>query len=416
MAATPYEWLIGTRYLRSAHRRGFVSFVALMSVCGLTLGVATLIVVLSVMNGFERELRSRILAVTSHAELTGTSGPLADWRTLAERARRQSGVAAAVPYVESQAMLANGTAMAGATVRGVLPQEERSATGLAQRVTEGNLADLAPGGYGIILGSALAHELGARLGGTVVVIAPQGTATPTGVVPRMRRFRVVGVFSSGMYEYDRGLALTEMSDAARLFRLGEGVTGLRLALTDPLRAPEVAVRVARALGGDFYVSDWTQNHANFFRSIEITKSMMFVILLMLVAVAAFNIVATLVMIVKEKQTDIAILRTLGAAPHNVLATFAVQGVLIGLAGTVLGAGLGTLLSDNLETLVGTLERLTGVKFIDASVYYLSDLPAYVEWPDVLRICGVALLLCALATIYPAWRAARTAPAEALRHE
>jgi lipoprotein-releasing system permease protein len=219
-----------------------------------------------------------------------------------------------------------------------------------------------------------------------------------------------------MYEYDRGLALTEMSDAARLFRLGEGVTGLRLALTDPLRAPEVAVRVARALGGDFYVSDWTQNHANFFRSIEITKSMMFVILLMLVAVAAFNIVATLVMIVKEKQTDIAILRTLGAAPRNVLATFAVQGVLIGLAGTVLGAGLGTLLSDNLETLVGTLERLSGVKFIDASVYYLSDLPAYVEWPDVLRICGVALLLCALATIYPAWRAARTAPAEALRHE
>jgi lipoprotein-releasing system permease protein len=416
MAATPYEWLIGTRYLRSAHRRGFVSFVALMSVCGLTLGVATLIVVLSVMNGFERELRSRILAVTSHAELTGTSGPLADWRTLAERARRQSGVAAAVPYVESQAMLANGTAMAGATVRGVLPQEERSATGLAQRVTEGNLADLAPGGYGIILGSELAHELGAHLGGTVVVIAPQGTATPTGVVPRMRRFRVVGIFSSGMYEYDRGLALTEMSDAARLFRLGEGVTGLRLALTDPLRAPEVAVRVARALGGDFYVSDWTQNHANFFRSIEITKSMMFVILLMLVAVAAFNIVATLVMIVKEKQTDIAILRTLGAAPRNVLATFAVQGVLIGLAGTVLGAGLGTLLSDNLETLVGTLERLSGVKFIDASVYYLSDLPAYVEWPDVLRICGVALLLCALATIYPAWRAARTAPAEALRHE
>ncbi len=349
MAATPYEWLIGTRYLRSAHRRGFVSFVALMSVCGLTLGVATLIVVLSVMNGFERELRSRILAVTSHAELTGTSGPLADWRTLAARARRQSGVVAAVPYVESQAMLANGTAMAGATLRGVLPQEERSATGLAQRMTEGHLADLTPGGYGIILGSALAHELGAHLGGTVVVIAPQGTATPTGVVPRMRRFRVVGIFSSGMYEYDRGLALTEMSDAARLFRLGEGVTGLRLALTDPLRAPEVAVRVARALGGDFYVSDWTRNHANFFRSIEITKSMMFVILLMLVAVAAFNIVATLVMIVKEKQTDIAILRTLGAAPRNVLATFAVQGVLIGLAGTVLGAGLGTLLSDNLET-------------------------------------------------------------------
>ena len=416
MASVPYEWLIGTRYLRSAHRRGFVSFVALMSVCGLTLGVATLIVVLSVMNGFERELRTRILAVTSHATLTGLSGTLPDWRTLAQRARLQSGVQAAVPYVESQAMLANGPAMAGATVRGVLPEEERTATGLAQRVTQGSLADLTAGGYGIVLGSALAQELGVRLGGTVVVIAPQGTATPTGVVPRMRRFRVVGIFTSGMYEFDRGLALTHMADAARLFHLGDEVTGLRLALTDPLHAPQVAVRVARALGGDFYVSDWTQNHANFFRSIEITKSMMFVILLMLVAVAAFNIVATLVMIVKEKQTDIAILRTLGAAPRNVLATFAVQGVLIGLAGTVLGAALGTLVADNIEKLVGGLERLTGEQFIDASVYYLSDLPAYVERLDVLRVCSVAFLLCALATVYPAWRAARTAPAEALRHE
>jgi lipoprotein-releasing system permease protein len=416
MAGSPYEWLIGTRYLRSTHRRGFVSFVALMSVCGLTLGVATLIVVLSVMNGFERELRIRILAVTSHATLTGISGTLSDWQTLSSRARRQSGVQAAVPYVESAAMLANGYALAGATVRGVLPQEERTATGLAQRVTAGRLEDLTPGGFRIILGSALAHELGAAVGGTVVVIAPQGTATPTGLEARMRRFRVVGIFSSGMYEFDRGLALTNMADAARLFRLGDKVTGLRLALTEPLRAPEVAVRVARALGGDFYVSDWTQNHANFFRSIEITKSMMFIILLMLVAVAAFNIVATLVMIVKEKQTDIAILRTLGAAPRNVLAIFAVQGVLIGLAGTLLGAGLGTLLADNLERLVGALERLTGVQFIDASVYYLSDLPAYVEGLDVLKVCGVAFVLCALATVYPAWRAARTAPAEALRHE
>jgi lipoprotein-releasing system permease protein len=412
-----YEWLIGTRYLRSAHRRGFVSFVALMSVCGLTLGVATLIVVLSVMNGFERELRNRILAVTSHATLTGLSGTLADWATLAQRARRQSGVAAAVPYVESQAMLANGAALAGATVRGVLPDEERTATGLAQRVTEGSLADLKAGDYGIILGTALARELEVAVGGTVVVIAPQGTATPTGVVARMRRFHVVGLFSSGMYEFDRGLALTHMADAARLFRLGDQVTGLRLALTDPLRAPTVATRVARALGGQgFYVSDWTQNHANFFRSIESTKSLMFVILLMLVAVAAFNIVATLVMIVKEKQTDIAILRTLGAAPRNVLTTFAVQGVLIGLAGTLLGAALGTVVSDNLETLVGGLERLLGTQFLDARVYYMSDLPAYVERLDVLRVCGVAFVLCALATIYPAWRAARTAPAEALRHE
>lgn len=251
----------------------------------------------------------------------------------------------------------------------------------------------------------------------MVVIAPEGTATPTGVMARMRRFKVVGLFHSGMYEFDRGLALTEMSDAARLFRLGDAVTGLRLALDDPLRAPATVRRVALALGGaGFYVSDWTENHANFFRSIEITKSMMFFILLILVVVAAFNIVATLVMIVKEKQSDIAILRTLGAGPVNVLLTFAVQGVLIGLIGTLLGAALGTLLADNLETLVAALERLLHTQFLDARVYYMSDLPAYVEAFDVLKVCVVAFLLCTLATIYPAWRAARTAPAEALRYE
>jgi lipoprotein-releasing system permease protein len=412
-----YEWLIGTRYLRSTHRRGFVSFVALMSVCGLMLGVATLIVVLSVMNGFERELRSRILAVTSHATIAGFNGPLSDWRALQRQVLRQPGVEAAVPYVESQAMLANGPTIAGATVRGVLPDEERAATGLAQHVVSGSLTDLKPEAYGIVLGSALAHALNARLGDGVVVIAPEGIATPTGVVPRMRRFKVVGLFHSGMYEFDRGLALVHMADAARLFRTGEGVTGLRLAFKDPLRAPTLVRRVALALGGPgFYVSDWTQDHANFFRSIELTKSMMFTILLMLVAVAAFNIVATLVMIVKEKQTDIAILRTLGAAPRNVLLTFAVQGVLIGLAGTLAGAALGKLIADNLEMLVGGLEHLFGTQFLDARVYYMSELPAYVELTDVVKVCGVAFLLCVLATIYPAWRAARTAPAEALRHE
>ncbi|HVN43615.1 MAG TPA: lipoprotein-releasing ABC transporter permease subunit [Steroidobacteraceae bacterium] len=416
-----YEWLIGTRYLRSTHRRGFVSFVALMSVCGLMLGVATLIVVLSVMNGFERELRSRILAVTAHATLAGLDGTLRDWRAVQAAVRRESGVQAAVPYIESQAMFARGAAMAGAQVRGVLPEEERAATGLAQHLRAGRLEDLTPGGYGIILGTALARELRAGVGDSVVLIAPEGTATPTGVVPRMRRFRVVGVFSSGMYEFDRGLALTHLEDAARLFRFSGGVSGLRLVFSDPLRAPalvrQVARRVSQELGiQGFYVTDWTQDHANFFRSIEITKSMLFVILLMLVAVAAFNIVATLVMIVKEKQTDIAILRTLGAGPRNVLLSFAVQGLLIGLAGTLAGAALGTLLADNLETLVAGLERLLGTQFLDARVYYMSDLPAYVELVDVLKVCAVALLLCVLATIYPAWRAARTAPAEALRHE
>jgi lipoprotein-releasing system permease protein len=390
--------------------------VALMSVFGLMLGVATLITVLSVMNGFERELRSRILSVTSHATLSGIEGSLSDWRAVQQSALRQPGVQAAVPYIEQQSMLANGIHVAGATVRGVQPDEERKATGLAQRLKAGRLEDLEAGRYHIILGSALARELHAKVGGQVVLIAPEGTATPTGVVPRMRHFLVTGIFESGMYEFDRGLALVHIADAAKLYRLADRVTGIRLSLQDPLKAPTAVVQLAKSLGGGFYVSDWTRNHVNFFRSIELTKSMLFVILLMIVAVAAFNIVATLVMIVKEKQTDIAILRTLGAGPPNILATFAIQGVMIGLGGTLLGAALGTLLSHNLESLVAWLERLLGTQFLDASVYYMSDLPAYVEGMDVVRVCTVAFLLCAIATIYPAWRASRTAPAEALRHE
>jgi len=416
MSNPAYEWLIGTRYLRSTHRRGFVSFVALMSVLGLMLGVATLITVLSVMNGFERELRNRILSVTSHGTLSGIEGSISDWRAVQKDAIKQPGVQAAVPYIEEQSMLSNGVYVAGATVRGVLPNEERKATGLAQSLKMGRLEDLEPGQYHIILGSALAQELHAKVGSQVVLIAPEGTATPTGVVPRMRRFLVTGIFSSGMYEFDRGLALVHITDAARLYKLGDKVSGIRLALHDPLQAPSLVVKIARDLGGGFYVSDWTRNHINFFRSIELTKSMMFVILLMIVGVAAFNIVATLVMIVKEKQTDIAILRTLGAGPPNILTTFAIQGVMIGLIGTLLGAGLGTVLSRNLQSLVASLERALGTHFLDASVYYMSDLPAYVEWMDVVRVCTVAFLLCAVATIYPAWRASRTAPAEALRHE
>jgi lipoprotein-releasing system permease protein len=416
MSSAAYEWLIGTRYLRSTHRRGFVSFVALMSVLGLMLGVATLITVLSVMNGFERELRNRILSVTSHGTLSGIEGSIADWRSVQQRAVKEPGVQAAVPYIEEQSMLSNGVYVAGATVRGVLPDEERKATGLAQSLRVGRLEDLEPGKYHIILGSALAQELHAKVGGQLVLIAPEGTATPTGVVPRMRRFLVTGIFTSGMYEFDRGLALVHIADAARLYKLGDQVTGIRLALHDPLQAPSLVVKIARDLGGGFYVSDWTRNHINFFRSIELTKSMMFVILLMIVGVAAFNIVATLVMIVKEKQTDIAILRTLGAGPPNILGTFAIQGIMIGLVGTLLGAGLGTVLSHNLQFLVASLERALGTHFLDASVYYMSDLPAYVEWMDVVRVCTVAFLLCAVATIYPAWRASRTAPAEALRHE
>ena len=413
-----YEWLVGTRYLRSTHRRGFVSFVSLMSVCGLALGVATLIVVLSVMNGFGRELRTRILSVTSDATIMGLHGTISDWQPVQERIESEPGVRVAVPYVEEQSMLTHGQHIIGASVRGILPQEERRATGLAQRLTSGRLSDLEPGRYRVILGDALAQALHVHAGDSVVLIAPEGVATPTGVMPRMRRFQVTGLFHSGMYEYDRGLALVSLADAARLYGLApDTVTGMRLSLADPWAAPKVVRRVAFDLGGPgYYVSDWTQTHATLFESIESTKSIMFVMLSMIVAVAAFNIVATLVMIVKEKQTDIAVLRTFGAGPRNVLTIFAIQGVIIGLTGTLLGAALGALVSHNLQALVGGLERLLHTQFLDPRVYYMSDLPAHVEGLDVLRVCGVAFVLCALATVYPAWRAGRTAPAQALRHE
>jgi lipoprotein-releasing system permease protein len=416
VASTPYEWLIGTRYLRSTHRRGFVSFVALMSVLGLMLGVATLLVVLSVMNGFERELRSRILSVTSHATLTGLNERLTDWRAVQQAALRQPGVEAAVPYIEAQAMLSHGRKVVGASIRGVLPDEERKATGIARNLKAGRIEDLLPGKYRIILGSALAQELGAHVGDSVIVMAPSGTATPTGLFPRERRFAVTGVFESGMYEYDRGLALVDMTDAAVLYKMGNEASGIRLAVRNPFQAPSTVRTLALALGGNFLVTDWTMIHTNFFKSIQTTKTMMFVILSMIVAVAAFNIVATLVMIVKEKQSDIAILRTLGAGPRNVLAAFAIQGVMIGLAGTAGGALLGSVLADHLQALIDSVQHLFGVQFMDASVYFMSELPAYVEPGDVLQVCSVAFVLCVLATLYPAWRAARTAPADALRHE
>jgi lipoprotein-releasing system permease protein len=410
-----YEWRIATRYLKSAHRRGFVSFISLTSVAGITLGIAVLIVVLSVMNGFGRELRIRMLSVTAHATLEGLDGTLPDWRAAQAAALREPGVIAAAPYVDDYAMLAHGRRVVGAQVRGVVPAEERKTSGLAQHLTAGRIGQLTPGAYHIILGSALASDLGARVGDSVVLIAPQGTPTPTGIEPRMRRFFVTGIFHSGMYQYDSALALTSMADAERVYDLA-GPTGIRLALEDPFRAPQTVLALANALGGGFYVDDWTKKNVNLFRNIEITKSMLFVILLMIVAVAAFNIIATLVMIVKEKRSDIAILRTLGAGPHNVLVTFALQGVLIGLAGTLIGAALGILIAHNVEFLVHSLEHLLGTRFLDPRVYDMSDLPAYVEWRDVLKVCGVAFAMCALATLYPAWRASRTEPAEALRHE
>ena len=414
--SSPYEWLLGTRYVRSTQRRGFLSFISIVSVSGLALGVAVLIIVLSVMNGFGRELRTRMLSVTSHAQLMGLEGTLPQWHAAQQRAQAEPGVLAAVPYIEAQAMLAHGARVAGTMVRGVDPAQEKQAVGLAQRIRGGSIDDLSPHSFHIVLGDALAQALDAHIGDQIVLITPSGTSTPAGFAPRMRTFTVSGLFHSGMYEYDRGLALLSLQDAAVMYRMGNEISGLRLAVADPFAAKRLVRNIALALGGGFYVSDWTDNHRNFFRSIEIAKSMLFIILLLVVAVAAFNIIAALVMVVKDKRSDIAILRTIGAGPRNILAIFTVQGVLIGLIGTLAGALLGILIAANLAQLVHGLEHLLGTQFLDAKVYLMSDLPAYVEWPDVLRICAVALGLCTAATLYPAWRAAATQPAEALRHE
>jgi lipoprotein-releasing system permease protein len=415
-----YEWLIGTRYLRSGHRRGFLSFITGISIAGLAVGVAVLLIVMSVMNGFEKELRSRILNVTSHATLTGLEETLPDWREAQRLGLQMPGVTAVVPYIETQAMLSVGQRLVGAQLRGVDPEQEKRLDGLAGVMKVGTLDDLTAGGWQLILGEALATELGVKVGDTVMVMVPQATLTPTGIVPRMRRFTVSGLFRSGMYEYDHQLAVLHVADAARLLRLGDAMTGVRLQLADALSDPQAAAttvtELANQLGGGFYVSDWTRVHSNFFRSIQMTKSMLFVILSMIVAIAAFNIVATLVMVVKEKEGDIAILRTLGAGPVNILRMFGVQGISIGLAGVAVGIGLGTVVSMNLESLVHGLEKLTGTHFLDASVYFMSDLPAQVRAHDVLKVSVVALLLCLLATVYPAWRGARVMPAEALRHD
>jgi lipoprotein-releasing system permease protein len=414
----PFELRIGRRYLRSTGNR-FLSFISMTSMVGVAIGVAVLIVVLSVMNGFEQELRTRILSLTSHATITAFGEGLADWRTMRQHALSNPLVAGAAPFVESEVLLIadrRAGASSAATLRGIDPSLESSVSALHRKLTSGSMARLAPGSFGVILGDELAQKLGVRAGDAIVVAIAKGNVTPAGVMPRLRRFTVVGTFHAGMYEIDATLAVVNLADAARLLRLGDHVSGLRLAVHDPYEAPVAAREVATTLGGGLYVEDWTQRNANFFRSIELTKRMMFFILLLVVAVAAFNIVSTLVMAVKDKQPDIAILRTIGARPASILAIFTTQGTVIGLFGTLGGVALGVLLAVNLEALVHGLERVFGVHFMDASVYLMSDLPASVEPRDVLLIAGTAFALCCLSTVYPAWRAATTDPARALRHD
>jgi len=411
----PVELAIALRYVRSRSRNRFVSFISLMSVAGIALAVAVLIAVLSAMNGFEHEVRARILGVLAHGTITGLEGRITDWRHLEQVAAEYPGVRASAPFVRGEAMLVGESAVKGVEVRGIDPERELATAALGNLLRAGDFRALQPGGYAIVIGQALAQRLGVGMGDHVVMLVPEGMATPAGVAPRMRRFQVAGIFQAGMYEYDNGLVFTNISDAARLFRMGDAVSGIRLAFAEPARAAQSVLGIARAYGGGVFVSDWTREHANFFRSIELTRSIMFVILLMVVGVAAFNIVSTLVMVVREKRGEIAILRTLGAAPGAIVRIFMAQGTLIGVAGTLLGVALGVAVAANLDVLVALVERLLGMKFLAPDIYFISDFPTRLEWPDVAVIGGIALGLAFSSTLYPAWRGAALPPAEALRH-
>jgi lipoprotein-releasing system permease protein len=412
----PLALFIGLRYTGAKRRNHFISFISLISMLGIALGVAALITVLSVMNGFEQELRSRILGMASHASISGYQKPLGDWRGLAQRAAAHPEVLGVAPYVTGEIMLTKGKKVSGALVRGVLPDEEPAVSSVGEHMRIGRLADLQAGEYRIILGSELAYSLGASVGDQITMVTPQATFSPAGILPRLRRFRVAGIFDVGMYEYDRGVALVHLEDAARLFKLDDSITGIRLKLRDLFQAPLISRQLAAEFGEGFRVEDWTRQHANFFRAVQTEKRVMFVILTLIVAVAAFNIVSTLVMVVTDKRADIAILRTLGATPGVVLRIFMIQGALIGLLGTALGVVAGVALALNVETIVPAIEEAFGIQFMPADVYYISSLPSKLNWPDVWQIGTVAFLLSFLATLYPAWRAARTQPAEALRYE
>jgi len=414
---SPYELAIGLRYTRArkgSGRNAFISFIAWTSALGIWLGVWALIVVLSVMNGFQQELRTRILAATAHIEILGLPA-LRDADAVAAEARRNPRVIATAPYVVGQAMLSVGDANRGVIVRGVDPAQEQKVEDIGAHMRRGSLSTLAPGSFNIVLGAELARALGVRVGDSVVAITPQGVVTPAGALPRIKSFTVSGIFELGMFEFDSGLAFVNIDDAERLYRLA-GPSGVRLKLDDLFAAPDVARQLVGSISEDASVSDWTRSHANFFRAVAIEKRMMFLILALIVAVAAFNIVSAQVMTVTDKRADIAILRTLGASPSSIMAIFTIQGALIGFLGTLAGVATGVVLALNIETVVPAIERVLGVQFLDKSVYYISDLPSQLQAGDVIAVGSMALVLALLATLYPSWKAARVNPAEALRYE
>lgn len=405
---------IGMRYVNSGSERSFVSFISRVSMLGIALGVAVLIIVLSVMNGFESELRSRILSLASHATITDLDYRLSNWEATREAALDNDDVLGAAPYVEDKGMLVNGEKVGGALVRGIVPSLESDVAEI-QSVASA-VAKLEAGRYGIVLGEALAEALGVTVGDKLLMLISEANVTPAGLLPRMRRFTVAGTFSVGMYEFDRGLAYIHFSDAQKLYRMKGDASGLRLRLHDMQKAPEVVRQIATDLGGGYFVNDWTRTHANFFHSVRLTKTVLFVILSLIVAVAAFNIVSTLVLVVREKRGDIAILRTMGAAPGVVLRVFVVQGVMIGLVGTLGGVFVGVLLAFAVQPILRFLEWITGQLLLDPSVYLINDLPARVEPLEIIFVAVIALVLSVFSTLYPALHAARTEPAKALRHD
>ena len=411
-----YETWIGRRYVRARSGNRFLSLISGISMAGIGIAVATLIVVLSVVNGFERELQDRLLSMSSHAIIESPDGRLADWERLSGIADANRRVVASAPYVEGQGLLLLDERLSGTLVRGIDPVREADVSGIGSLFLEGSLDALAPGEYGIVIGVEMAEALGAEIGSRITMTLAEGVVTPAGVLPRSRRFTVVGIYRVGMYEFDRRLAFVHLNDAQRLFRLRDDVTGIRLSTTEVYFAPEIVREVGLTMNEPLLVSDWTRRHINFFRSIQITKSILFVILLLVIAVAAFNIVSTLVMVVKDKEPDIAILRTAGARPGSILRIFVTQGSIIGVVGTLGGAVLGVLVTLNLESIVGLVEATFGIKLLAADVYFISDLPADLQTGDVLVICSIALILSLLATLYPAWRGSRTLPAEALRYD
>ena len=416
-----YEFLVGLRYTRSRKRaqgrNRFISFISLVSMLGIALGVAALIVVLSVMNGFQEELRTRILGVASHVQVQSLDGELRSWQQVGEQARRHKSVMATAPYVQEQGMLSFDEAVRGTMVRGVIPALEDTVADFGQHMKAGSFEALQPGRFGMILGRDLALALRVGLGDKVTLIAPQGLVTPAAVLPRVKQFEVVGIFEAGMYEYDSGLALIHLADAQALYRMGDAVSGVRLKLDDLFAAPGVARELVTYIEEPgLMINDWTRSHANFFRAVALEKTMMTLILFLIVGVAAFNIVSTLVMAVQEKYADIAILRTLGASPGSIMTIFVLQGSIIGLVGLVAGLLGGLAIAHNLDVVIPALETITGATLWNKEIYYINELPSKVLMSDVVSILTVSFTLTLLAALYPSWRASKVNPAEALRYE